>query len=235
MRALRGRVMETEDASARLREQVSQLREQVARQAEDLSTLEASHVELGGKVEVLERDLETTKATLGRCTEELAKSREERRALVGDLDQIRNVAQHVVSEIFGSAPSTSAPAVQLAVVPGDVQDLIRSGLFYGASGVLTAVGTHHPHLDFATICTGYGEGMSMADIQSIGERLLPHARSVADQVSAEWVMDVRREDLAKSARGEDDATELSDGEEPGSEVNVAPVLVEPDAVPSGSE
>ena len=74
----------------------------------------------------------------------------------------------------------------------------------------------------------------MADIQSIGERLLPHARSVADQVSAEWVMDVRHEDLAKSAHGED-AAELSDGEEPGSEVNVSSVLAEPDAVPSGSE
>ena len=96
--------METEDASA-------WLREQVARQAEDLSTLEASHVgmsrfcfllcwlfaqpvsklvallaELGGKVEVLEWDIETTQATLGRRMEELAKSREERRALEGDLD-----------------------------------------------------------------------------------------------------------------------------------------------------
>ena len=96
------------------------------------------------------------------------------------------------------------------------------------------VGTHHPHLDFATIYSGYAEGMSMADIQSIGESLLPYTRSVADQVSTEWVMDVHHEDLAKSARGED-AVELSDGEEPGSEVNVAPVLVEPDVVPSRSE
>ena len=47
-------------------------------------------------------------------------------------------------------------------------------------------------------------------------------------------MDVRHEDLAKSARRED-AAELSDGEEPGLEVNVAPVLVEPDAMPSESE
>ena len=47
-------------------------------------------------------------------------------------------------------------------------------------------------------------------------------------------MDVRHEDLAKSARRED-AAELSDGEEPGSEVNVAPVLVEPVVVPLGSE
>ena len=51
---------------------------------------------------------------------------------------------------------------------------------------------------------------------------------MADQVSAEWVKDVRREDLAKSTRGEDVA-ELSDGKEPRSEVNVAPVLTEPDA------
>ena len=63
------------------------------------------------KWRLLEQDLETTKAMLGWRTEELAKSREERRALEGDLDQIRNVAQHVVSEIFGSTPSTSAPAV----------------------------------------------------------------------------------------------------------------------------
>ena len=77
---------------------------------EDLSTLEASHVGmypfcfllcwlfpqpiselvallagLGRKVEVLEWDLETTKAMLGQNTEELAKSREERRALEGIL------------------------------------------------------------------------------------------------------------------------------------------------------
>ena len=96
------------------------------------------------------------------------------------------------------------------------------------------VGTHHPHLDFTTICGGYAEGMSMADIQTIGESLLPYAWSVADQVSAEWVMDVHHEDIDKSMRGED-AVELSDGAEPGSEVNVAPVLTEPDAVPPGSE
>ena len=47
-------------------------------------------------------------------------------------------------------------------------------------------------------------------------------------------MDVCHEDLAKSTHGED-AIELSDGEEPGSGVNVAPVLAKPDAVPSGSE
>ena len=59
----------------------------------------------------LERDLETVEMTFGRNAEELAKSREERRALEGELDQIRNVAQLVISEVFGSAPSTSVPTV----------------------------------------------------------------------------------------------------------------------------
>ena len=104
MLALRGRVMGMEDVSARLREQV-------ARQAEYLSTLENFCVgtylfyfsllvfflqpvsklvallsKLGGKVKTLERDLEIIKATFSRNTEELAKSHEERRALEGDLD-----------------------------------------------------------------------------------------------------------------------------------------------------
>ena len=83
-------------------------------------------------MKALEQDLETTKANFSRNVEELAKSHEEQRALEGDLDQIRNVARLVVSEIFGSAPSTSAPAVQLVEVPNTVKDLVRSGLFYGA-------------------------------------------------------------------------------------------------------
>ena len=59
----------------------------------------------------LERDLETSKASFSRNAEELAKSREERRALEGGLNQIRNVAWLIISEIFGSAPSTSVPVV----------------------------------------------------------------------------------------------------------------------------
>ena len=62
-------------------------------------------------MESLERDLEMAKATFGQNVEALAKSLEERCALEGELDQIHNVAQLVVSEVFGSAPSTSAPAV----------------------------------------------------------------------------------------------------------------------------
>ena len=62
-------------------------------------------------MESLERDLETAKATNGRNAEALAKSLEERCALERELEQIRNVAQLVISEVFGSAPSTSAPAI----------------------------------------------------------------------------------------------------------------------------
>ena len=90
------------------------------------------------------------------------------------------------------------PAVQLAEVLDAVWDLIKSGLFYGASGVLTSVATYHPNLDFATICSGYVDGLSTEDIQSIEESLLPHARLVAEQVSTQWVMDVHHEDMARS-------------------------------------
>ena len=72
-----------------------------------VSELVALLSELGRKVKSLERDLETVKATFGRNAEELAKSREERRALKGKLDQICNVAQLIVSEVFGLVPSTS--------------------------------------------------------------------------------------------------------------------------------
>ena len=60
--------------------------------------------------------------------------------------------------MFGSAPSTSTPAVQLAEVPYEVWALISDGMFYGLSGVLTSVATHHPNLDFATIYRGYADG-----------------------------------------------------------------------------
>ena len=81
--------------------------------------------------------------------------------------------------------------VQLAEVPDVVRDLVISGLFYRASGVLTSVAMYHPNLYFDAICSGYAEGLSMEDIQSIGVSWLPHARSVSEQVYAEWVMDVR--------------------------------------------
>ena len=97
-------------------------------------------------------------------------------------------------------PSTSAPAIQLEEVTDEVRALITHGLFYGASGVLTSVAMYIPNLDFATIYSGYADGLSTEDIQSLRESLLPHARLVAQQVSAQWVMNARREDMAESLR-----------------------------------
>ena len=77
----------------------------------------------------MERDLETAKATFGWNAEALTKSLEGRRALEGELDQIRNVAQLVISEVFGSAPSTSAPAIRLVEVLDEVWALISHGMF----------------------------------------------------------------------------------------------------------
>ena len=100
--------------------------------------------------------------------------------------------------------------------------------------MLTSVAMHHPNLDFTTICSGYAEGLSMEDIQSIGESLLLHARSVVEQVSTQWMMDIRHEDMAKSMRGEDVA-QSADGAEPGLEANVAPALIELNVVPPRSD
>ena len=70
--------------------------------------------------------------------------------------------------MFGSALSTSTPAIQLAEVPNEVQALISNGLFYGTSGVLTSVVTHYPDLDFVVICRGYIDGWSIDKIHALG-------------------------------------------------------------------
>ena len=75
--------------------------------------------------------------------------------------------------------------------------------------------------------------MSTEDIQSLGESLLPHATLVAEQVSAQWVMDACREDMARSVHREDVA-QPTDGMELGSE-DVAPASIEPNVVPLVSE
>ena len=75
------------------------------------SELVVLFLELGGKFGSLERELETAKAVIDRSAEALAKSLEERHALKGELDQIYNVTQVIVSEVFGSAQSTSTPAI----------------------------------------------------------------------------------------------------------------------------
>ena len=61
---------------------------------QSISELVALLSELGRRVKTLELDLdlETIKATFSQNAEELAKSHEERCALEGELDQIRNVA-----------------------------------------------------------------------------------------------------------------------------------------------
>ena len=84
------------------------------------SELVVLFLELGERIDSLEREIETAKAAIGRSTKALAKSLEERCALEGELDLIRNVAQVVISEVFGSTPSTSTPAIQLAKVPNEV-------------------------------------------------------------------------------------------------------------------
>ena len=94
--------------------------------------------------------------------------------------------------------------------------------------------TYHPDLDFATIYSEYADGLSTEDIQTLGESLLPHARLVAEQVSAQWVMDVRHEHMARSARWED-VSQPADGMEPRSEVDIVLTLTEPNVVPPGSE
>ena len=57
--------------------------------------------------------------------------------------------------MFGSAPSTSTPAIRLAEVPDEVRALIFDEMFYRTLAVLTSVATHHSDLYFTAICSGY--------------------------------------------------------------------------------
>ena len=86
--------------------------------------------------------------------------------------------------MFGSAPSTSTPAIQLAEVPNKVRELISDGMFYGTSGVLTSVVMHHLDLDFTAIYSGYADGWSGKAIHALRESLMPCAQMVAEQVTA---------------------------------------------------
>ena len=126
------------------------------------------------------------------------------------------------------------PAIRLAEVLDEVRALITDGLFYGTSGVLTSVATYHLELDFATICSGYADGWSVEDILSLGESLLLHAKLVAEQVSAQWVMDACRADMAESMRQEHVA-QSADGVEPGSEVDIASPPTESNVAQSEDE
>ena len=105
MVTLQRQVLGAEESNARLLEKVAQ-------QEEGLSILKSTHLgmylfhlrlmpcfffsfaseivvlflELGGKISSLERELETAKAVIGRSTEALAMSLEERHALEGELE-----------------------------------------------------------------------------------------------------------------------------------------------------
>ena len=78
------------------------------------------------------------------------------------------------------------PAIWLAEVLDEVQALVTDGLFYGTSAVLTSVATYHPDLDVATIYSGYANGLSTKDIQSIE---LATARKVGGRASLRTVGD----------------------------------------------
>ena len=96
------------------------------------------------------------------------------------------------------------------------------------------VATYHLDLDFATIYSGYADGWSAKDIQSLRESLLPHAKLVGEQVSAQWVMDARRAGMAASVHQEDVAQPM-DGVEPRLEASVAPPPTNPNVAQSEDE
>ena len=136
--------------------------------------------------------------------------------------------------MFGSAPSTSTHVVQLAEVPNEVRALISDGMFYGMSGVLTSVATHHPNLDFTAICRGYTDGWSTDEIHALGESLVPYAQMVAEQVTAQWVMEARRSTVAEDMCREDVVPPM-EGLETGLEASIIPPPAEPNIVPTGNE
>ena len=54
-------------------------------------------------------------------------------------------------------------------------------MFYGTSGVVTSVTTHHPDLDFVAIYRGYADGWNADEIHALGESLVLDAQMVADR------------------------------------------------------
>ena len=126
------------------------------------------------------------------------------------------------------------PAVQLAEVPNEVRALISNGTFYETTWVLTSVVTHHPDLDFTTICRGYADGWSADEIHALGDSLVPYAQMVAEQVTAQWMMEARRSSVAKNMHRED-VIQPVEGVETGLEASVVLPPIELNVVPTGSE
>ena len=88
-------------------------------------------------------------------------------------------------------------------VPKEVRALISDGMFYGTSGVLTSMVTHHPDLVFAAICRGYADRWSTDEIHALRESLVPYAQMVAEQVSTQWVMEAHHSSMAEDVHWED--------------------------------
>ena len=131
--------------------------------------------------------------------------------------------------MFGSGPSKNTPAVQLVEVPNEVWVLISDGMFYGTSGVLTSMATHYPDLYFMAIYRGYANGWSADEIHALGESLVPHAQVVAEQVTAQWVMEARPSTMAVDVRQED-VIQPVEAAEARSEVSIVPSSIEPNIV-----
>ena len=74
----------------------------------------------------------------------------------------------------------------------------------------------------------------MDAIHALGESLVPCAQMVAEQVSAQWVMEAHRVSMAEGMRQEG-IIQPVDGVEVGSEASVAPPPTETNVVPSASE
>lgn len=121
---------------------------------------------------------------VSRNAEALARSLEEHATIEGKLNQLRDVAQVVVTKVFGSVLSTSTPAILLTGIPDMVQTLISDSVFHAVSGVLTLVATHYPTLDFDAVCRGYADGWSTEGIQTLGQNLALCVRVVAANVTA---------------------------------------------------
>ena len=140
----------------------------------------------------------------------------------------------VIYEVFRSGPSTSTPAILLVEVPNEVWALISDGMFYRMLGVLTSVVTHHPDLDFMTICRGYADGWSADEIHALGESLVPYTEMVANQVTSQWVMEAHHSSMAKEVHRED-VVQPMEGVDTRSEESVVLPPTEPNVVPTGSE
>ena len=133
-----------------------------------------------------------------------------------------------------SGPSTSTPVVQLVEAPNEVRALISDGMFYGTTGVLTSVATHHSNLDFMAIYRGYADGWSVDKIHALGKSLVPHAQMVAKQVTAQWVMEAHRSTMATDVCQED-IIQPMEGAEAGLEASVVPPPTEPNIIPTTAE